>query len=48
MANLPPDERSAHERSRRLHLRTLYIASAALAIAVGHVVYAFFRDHIFD
>ncbi len=43
MAGLPPDE-----RSRKLQLRTYYIACAALAIAVGHVVYAFFRDHVFD
>ena len=39
----PPDE-----RSRRLQLRTMYVAVAALAISVGHVVYAFFRDHVFD
>ncbi len=43
MADLPPDE-----RPRKLQLRTYYIACAALAIAVGHVVYAFFRDHVFD
>ena len=43
MAGLPPDE-----RSRKLQLRAYYIACAALAIAVGHVVYAFFRDHVFD
>ena len=48
MADLPRDERSGHERDRRLRLRTLYVASAALAIAVGQVVYAFFRDHVFD
>ena len=29
-------------------MRTLYVAVAALAIAVGHVVYAIFRDHVFD
>ncbi len=43
MADLPPEE-----RSRRLQMRTLYIAIAALAISVGHVVYAFLRDHVFD
>ncbi len=43
MADLPSDE-----RSRKLQLRTFYIACAALAIAVGHVVYAFLRDHVFD
>ena len=43
MAGLPPDE-----RSRKLQLRTYYIACAALAIAVGHVVYAVLRDHILD
>ena len=48
MADLPPEDHSRHDRDRRLQLRTLYVASAALAIAVGHVVYAFFRDHVFD
>ena len=43
MAGLPPEE-----RPRRLQLRTLYVAVAALAISVGHVVYAFLRDHVFD
>ncbi|MDP7587242.1 MAG: hypothetical protein QGI76_04675 [Dehalococcoidia bacterium] len=43
MADLPPDE-----RSRKLQSRTFYIACAALAISAGHVVYAFFRDHVFD
>ena len=43
MADLPPNE-----QSRRRQMRTLYIACAALAIAVGHVVYAFLRDHVFD
>ena len=39
----PPDE-----RSRRLQMRTMYLAAAALVISVGHVVYAFLRDHVFD
>jgi len=43
LADLPPDE-----ESRRLQKRTFYIACAALAIAVGHVVYAFLRDHVFN
>lgn len=43
MADQPPDQ-----QSRRLQLRTLYVACAALAISVGHVVYAFLRDHVFD
>jgi hypothetical protein len=47
MADLPPEEES-EGKSRRLQMRTFYIACAALAIAVGHVVYAFFRDHVFD
>ena len=45
MAGLPPEEEPNH---KRLQIRTLYIAIAALAISVGHVVYAFFRDHVFD
>ena len=28
--------------------KTLYIAVAALALAVGHVIYAAVRDHLFD
>jgi len=48
MADLPPDERGDYRDSRKLQMRTFYIACAALAIAVGHVVYAFFRDHVFD
>ena len=43
MAEQPPDD-----LSRKLQRRALYIACAALAISVGHVVYAFLRDHIFD
>ena len=43
MADLPPDE-----ESNRLQKRTFYMASAALTIAVGHVVYAFLRDHVFN
>ena len=48
MAGPSSDEGSSGERSRRMGSRTLYIACAALAIAVGHVVYAFLRDHVFD
>ena len=33
------------ERRQR---RTLYVAVMALAIAIGHVVYAIIRDHAFD
>ncbi|MDE0719811.1 MAG: hypothetical protein OSB75_04545 [Dehalococcoidia bacterium] len=43
MANLPPND-----GDRKLQRRTLYLACAALAISVGHVVYAFLRDHVFD
>jgi len=43
LAEQPPDD-----YSRKLQRRTLYIACAALAISVGHVVYAFLRDHVFD
>ncbi len=34
--------------SERREKRTLYIAVLALAIAIGHVVYAIIRDHVFD
>ena len=42
------------EVSRRLHASVrrqrliLYVAVLALAVAVGHVVYAALRDHVFD
>jgi len=48
LADLPPDERSDDNGGWLLQMRTLYIAIAALAISVGHVVYAFLRDHVFD
>jgi hypothetical protein len=48
LADLPPDERSGLEQNRRRQMLTLYIAVAALAISIGHVVYAFLRDHVFD
>ena len=34
--------------SERCGKRTLYVAVLALAIAIGHVVYAAVRDHVFD
>ena len=34
--------------SERRQKRTLYIAVLALAIAIGHVVYAIIRDHVFN
>lgn len=39
----PKSDRDQAERRQR---RTLYIAIFALAVAIGHVVYAFFRDHV--
>ena len=33
--------------SRRWRIRTRHIAYAALAIAIGHVIYAILRDHVF-
>ena len=48
MPGQPPDERGDDTGSRKLQMRTFYIAGAALAISVGHVVYAFLRDHVFD
>ena len=34
--------------SERRQKWTLYVAILALAIAIGHVVYAIIRDHVFD
>ena len=36
-----------HDSMRRQRL-VLYVAALALAVAVGHVVYAVIRDHVFD
>ena len=32
---------------RRWRVRTRYVAFLALAIAIGHVIYAILRDHVF-
>ena len=32
---------------RRWRMRTRYVAFLALAIAIGHVIYAILRDHVF-
>ena len=37
----------ASEQRNRWRVRTRYIALAALAIAIGHVIYAILRDHVF-
>ena len=31
----------------RRRIKTRYVAFAALAIAIGHVIYAILRDHVF-
>ncbi len=31
----------------RWRIRTRYVAFLALAIAIGHVIYAILRDHVF-
>ena len=35
-------------RPRRRRIRARHIAILALAIAVGHVIYAALRDHVFN
>ena len=35
-------------RKRRRRIRAMHIALLALAIAVGHVIYAALRDHVFN
>ena len=37
----------AREKRGRRRIRTRYIACLALAIAIGHVIYAILRDHVF-
>ena len=36
------------KRKRRRRIRAMHIALLALAIAVGHVIYAALRDHVFN
>ncbi len=43
----PPEREGTYKRSGRWRIRTRYIAFAALAIAIGHVIYAILRDHVF-
>ena len=45
--NPPPEGEGTHGRPVRRGIRTRYIAFAALAIAIGHVIYAILRDHVF-
>lgn len=33
---------------RRRRIRAMHIALLALAVAVGHVIYAALRDHVFN
>ncbi len=39
--------RGLHDSMRRQRM-VFYVAALALAVAVGHVVYAVIRDHVFD
>ena len=38
---------SNEDKPGRRRIRTRYVAYAALAIAIGHVIYAILRDHVF-
>ena len=44
MTERPPEEYAQRGRRR---VPTRYIAFLALAVAVGHVIYAILRDHVF-
>ena len=46
-SNPPPEGEGTYGPSRRRRIRTRHIAYAALAIAIGHVIYAILRDHVF-
>ncbi len=45
--NPPPEGEGTHGPSRRWQMRTRHVAFLALAIAIGHVIYAILRDHVF-
>ena len=42
-----PEGEGNNGRRARCRIRTRYVAYAALAIAIGHVIYAILRDHVF-
>ena len=42
-----PEGEGTSGRPDRRRIRTRHIAYAALAIAIGHVIYAILRDHVF-
>ena len=44
MEGLPAESKG---QGTRRTIRTRYIAYLALAIAIGHVIYAILRDHVF-
>ena len=46
--NPSDDEKKDSAGSPHRQSWTLYVAVLALAIAIGHVVYAFIRDHVVD
>ncbi len=41
------DSGNGEGRRGKLRIRTRYIAYLALAVAIGHVIYAILRDHVF-
>ena len=45
--NPPPEGEGTYRRSGGRRIKTRYVAFLALAIAVGHVIYAILRDHVF-
>ena len=46
--NPSDDEKKDSAGSPHRQSWTVYVAVLALAIAIGHVVYAFIRDHVVD
>ena len=45
--NPPPKGERTYRRTGRRRVRTRHVAFLALAIAIGHVIYAILRDHVF-
>jgi hypothetical protein len=48
MTTKPPEDERESAATERRQRWTLYLAILALAVAVGHVAYAFIRDHVVD
>ena len=45
--NPPPEGEGTYRQPGSRRIKTRHVAFLALAIAIGHVIYAILRDHVF-